>query len=67
MNELAVKIACPTKIFIGAKEISKYADMDKRSDEAHKRIKDGKLIVVDGVGHDVSDPKYIAAIRKELI
>ena len=66
MNDLAGKINCPTIIFIGRKEIDKYSDMDRRSSEAHKRIKNSKLVVIDGVGHDVGDPKYVQAIGKAL-
>ena len=66
MNELAAKIDCPTIIFIGGKEVSKYSDMKRRTREAHKRIKASHLVVIDGVKHDVSDPKYVKAIGKAL-
>ncbi|HSX18478.1 MAG TPA: hypothetical protein VLE51_03935 [Candidatus Saccharimonadales bacterium] len=66
MNDLAVKINCPTIIFIGRKEIDKYSDMDERSSEAHKRIKNSRLVVVEDVGHDVSDPKYVESIKHSL-
>ena len=65
-NKLAVQINCPTLIFVGSKEISKYKDTDHRFDEAKKRIKKSKLVLIKDVGHDVDDPKYIEAIRKEL-
>lgn len=66
MNELAVKINCPTVIFVGSKEVSKYSDMKRRTREAHKRIKDSKVVTIEGVKHDVGDPKYVEAVRKEL-
>lgn len=66
MNELAAKIKCPTTIFIGGKEVSKYSDMKRRTKEAHKRIKKSKLVEIEGVKHDVGDPRYVAAIRNEL-
>ena len=66
MNELAVKINCPTVIFIGSKEVSKYSDMKRRTREAHKRIKGSKVIEIKGVKHDVGDPKYIEAIKNAL-
>lgn len=66
MNKLAAKINCPTTIFIGSKEVSKYSDMKRRTKEAHKRIKGSKVIEIEGVKHDVGDPKYIEAIRMEL-
>lgn len=65
-NELASKIKCSTRLFIGSKEISKYKEMDHRSSEAKKRINNNKLVVVKDVGHDIGDPKYIEAIKKEL-
>mgnify|MGYP001594670819 CR=1 FL=1 len=66
MNELAVRINCPTVIFVGSKEVSKYSDMQRRTREAHKRIKGSKVIEIEDVKHDVGDPKYVQAIRKEL-
>lgn len=65
-DKLASKIKCPTMLFVGSKEISKYEDTDHRSEEAKKRIKGSKLIVVEGIAHDVGDPKYVEAIRKEM-
>lgn len=65
-NKLASEIKCPTILFVGSKEISKYEDTNHRGSEAEKRIKDSKLVVVNGVGHDVADPKYIETIKKEL-
>ncbi len=66
MNELATKIQCPTTIFIGDKEVSKYSDMKRRTREAHKRIAGSKLVMIPGVKHDVADPAYIETIKKEL-
>lgn len=66
MNELAVKINCPTVIFVGSKEVSKYSDMKNRTREAHRYIKGSRVIEIQGVKHDVGDPKYVEAIRREL-
>ena len=66
-NELAAKIKCPTLLLIGSKEISKYKDMNHRSTEANKRIKNSKLIVVNNIGHNVDNPGYIKVIKKELM
>jgi esterase/lipase len=65
-NKLAAEIESPTIIFIGSKEKEKYKDMWHRSNEAHKRIKDSKLILVEGAGHDVTHPSYIKAIVKNI-
>lgn len=66
MNKLAAEIKCPTTIFIGSQEISKYSDMKLRTNEAHKRIKGSELVVIDGVKHDIADPRYVGAIKQEL-
>jgi len=66
MNELAVKIQCPTVIFIGDKEVSKYSDMKRRTREAHKRIQGSKLVIIKGVKHDVGDPLYVKATENAL-
>ncbi|MDO8591581.1 MAG: alpha/beta hydrolase [bacterium] len=65
-DKLAAQIDCPTMLFVGSKEVSKYADTNHRSSEAKKRIKDSKLVVVKDVGHDAADPKYIEAIKIAL-
>jgi esterase/lipase len=63
-NELAPKIQCPTILFAGTKEVRRYGD--KREREAHKRIAGSKYIIIPGVGHDVTHPKYVEAVREEL-
>ena len=65
-NKLAAQVNCPTLIFVGTKEISKHKDTDHRSNEAKKQIKNSKLVLIKDVGHDVGDPKYVEAIKKEL-
>ena len=66
MNKLAAELKCPTTIFIGSKEVSKYSDVRRRTREAHKRIKGSRVIEIEDVAHDVGDPKYVEAIRKAL-
>jgi predicted alpha/beta hydrolase family esterase len=63
MASLAAKINCPTIIFAGLKE---GKQIEKRAREANLKIKKSKLIMLDGVKHDVADPRYIEAIRKAL-
>ena len=63
-NKLAAKIKCPTILFVGDKEIKRYGD--RRDREAHRRIAGSRYIIIPSVGHDVGDPKYVEAIRKEL-
>lgn len=66
MDKLATRVSCPTQVFIGSKEVSRYPNMNMRAKEAAKRIPGSKLVIVGGVGHDVGDPKYVASIMKEL-
>jgi pimeloyl-ACP methyl ester carboxylesterase len=67
MNKLVAYINCPTTLFIGNKEIEKYPDtMGRRTDKAHAAIKNSKLVVVEGAGHDVGNLSYVKAIEKAL-
>ncbi len=63
MAPLAPKIKCPTIIFAGTRE---GKELQHRADEAYKRTKNSKLILMSGAKHDVGDPKYVEAIRKVL-
>lgn len=65
-NTLAAEIKCPTTIFLGSKEKEKYQDMWYRSQAAHEKIPNSKLVLVKGVAHDVGDPHYIKAIEQIL-
>ncbi|MGA3150516.1 MAG: hypothetical protein ABSD10_02815 [Candidatus Saccharimonadales bacterium] len=63
MSPLASHIKCPTLIFAGSKE---GKQLEKRAREANRKIKKSKLILLDGVKHDIAAPKYVEAIREEL-
>lgn len=65
-DQKAKRINCPTTLFLGSLEKGKYKDMQQRSSEAKFKIRNSKLVVVDEVGHDVGDPKYVVAIKKAL-
>lgn len=65
-NRLAVQIHCPTTIFLGSKESDKYPDMSRRRREAHQQINGSKFILIKNVGHDVTDPRYLQAIKQVL-
>lgn len=65
-NKLAVQINCSTLVFVGSKEVSKYSDMKRRTREAHRRIKGSKVITIKDVKHDVSDQRYVNAIKQAL-
>ena len=65
-RDLVKKIACPTLLFIGEKEIRLYPSLNNRVNEAHKHIKDSRLIIVPATGHDIADPKYIATVADNI-
>jgi pimeloyl-ACP methyl ester carboxylesterase len=62
-DDLASRINCPTQIFIGSKE---DPEMLARAIDAQQKIKNSKLIVVEGAKHDVADPRYTRAIKEAL-
>ena len=62
-NKLAAKIECRTLLFIGEIEMNKWSGMKKRNTVAHKQLKNNQLTIVQGVGHDVTNDKYIEAIN----
>ncbi len=64
--DLAQLIKCPTKIFIGDKEIENYPIMGERFDAAIKYIANIKKVIVVGAEHDVADPRYVKAIAKNV-
>lgn len=68
-RENAEKILCPTKIFMGEKEPLARGwggHMLRRFTEAGALIKNARKIVAPNVGHDVSNPNYIGAIRGKI-
>jgi pimeloyl-ACP methyl ester carboxylesterase len=62
-NETAPKITCETLIFMGSEE-SEW--VRRRSENAHLRIPNSRLIIAEGARHDISSPSYLAAIRREI-
>lgn len=63
---LAKKIKCATLIFVGNEELDKWPGMKHRALDAEELIKNSSLIIVDGIGHDVSDRLYIDAIKQAI-
>ncbi|MCW1929723.1 MAG: alpha/beta hydrolase [Candidatus Kerfeldbacteria bacterium] len=61
-TKLAKKVTCPTTLWIGAEEFEKWSIMKKRARKAHTVLQKSKLVVIEGIGHDVADKKYIEAI-----
>lgn len=60
---LASKVRCKTLLFAGDIEMKKWAVMKSMTNEAPKHLAHNKLTIIEGVGHDVANPKYIAAIK----
>jgi alpha/beta superfamily hydrolase len=63
MEPLAKKVKCPTSIFVGKSE---GPESEHRAREAHKIIKRSDLHVLEGVEHDVADPRYVLAMKDSL-
>lgn len=65
-KQLASKIECRTLLFYGRKELDDWLIMNERAQGARKYIKNSKLVIVDGVGHDVADKLYIEAVAEAI-
>jgi pimeloyl-ACP methyl ester carboxylesterase len=65
-QQLANKVQCKTLLFYGRKELDDWPIMNERAQGAHQHINNSKLIIVDGVGHDVADHLYISAITETI-
>lgn len=65
-QELAKTVRCKTLIFVGKIELDKWPDMKRRAVNAEKFIDDSKLFIVQDVGHDVSDKRYIEVIKQAI-
>jgi predicted alpha/beta hydrolase family esterase len=63
MAQYAPNVECQTAIFVGVKEGEESVH---RARDANQQIKNSQLVMLDRVGHDVSDPRYVDAIRQEL-
>jgi dienelactone hydrolase len=64
--ELAKHINCPTLLFLGIGDRKGLIPISRRVNETNKALKTSRIIRIKGVGHDVADPKYVAAIKNEL-
>ena len=57
------KIYCKTTILYGNKE---GIEVEKRAEDAQRKIKNSQLIVLGGVRHDISDEVYLDKIEKVI-
>lgn len=65
-SELAENIRCKTLLFVGQVEANKWPVMKERADEAHKLLKTNELVIIQDVGHDVADHRYIDKIKHSI-
>jgi hypothetical protein len=65
-NELVKNISCKTLLFAGDEEIKRYPELAYRFEDAHSKIPGSKLIIAEGVGHDVSHPNYVKTIIENI-
>lgn len=63
---LAKIIQCKTLVFAGEAELNKWPDMKARTLSAEKYIRESKLLIVNGVEHDVADKRYVDTIRRAI-
>lgn len=63
---LVQSIDCKTLLFVGQREIDKWPIIGERCEDAQKRFKRNKLIIVPDAGHDVADSRYIKAISDKI-
>lgn len=63
-SSLAAKIRCKVLLFVGQIEMDIWPTMKHRTNESPKYLVNAQLTIIDSVGHDVADPKYIAEIAK---
>ena len=58
----AQRIVCPVQIFVGSEEVIKWPEMKLVFDTAMEHIPTVHGTVVEGAGHAVDDPRYVAAV-----
>ena len=65
-KDLAKSIKCKTLLFVGEIEADKWQILKKRTLTAHDLLENSVQMIVPSVGHDVTDPNYIAAIKAAI-
>ena len=64
--DLAPTVRCRTLLFVGQSELDDWPIMAERTNDAQKRLPRSSVVTIPGVGHNVTDPAYIAAIAGVL-
>ncbi|MFA5369008.1 MAG: hypothetical protein WC303_03375 [Candidatus Paceibacterota bacterium] len=65
-KDIAKKLNVPATIFYGEKEGKRFPDLKNRCEETVRLAKNTKLIIVKNSPHDISNPEYVLAIKKEF-
>jgi len=65
-KKLANNILCKTILFVGQYELNEWPIMVSRQNHAKTMLKNSELIIVPNSGHDVTDKKYIQAIKNSI-
>lgn len=65
-ESLSKLIKCKTLLFSGRLELDAWPVMGERAKLAQRLLSDSKLTVVNDVGHDVSDRRYISEIESVI-
>ena len=60
-NKISKSYRCKTFILVGSKE---HKEVISRAKEAHKKIKNSKLIIIKGAKHSLSKKEYFKGIKK---
>ena len=60
-NQLAKKTECKTTLLVGSKELKPVL---RRANEAHKKLKNSKLIIIEGAKHKIAQKEYQKALKK---
>lgn len=64
--DLAPQITCPTRLFVGSKELTRWPEMKFRFEQASSELVNVASVVIDDVGHDIDEPSYRAAITRVI-
>lgn len=65
-KDIAKRLTLPTVIFYGEKEGEQYPQLKKRCEETALLAKNAKLIIVKDSLHDIANPEYMEAIKKQF-
>lgn len=65
-RELARSVTCPVKLFAGSDELREWSDMKHRFDDASRTLADCEAVIIEGVGHEIENVKYVEAVKSTI-